>query len=179
MHFISVGAQRKTGTTVVRWKTAREADVDRYEVERLNVNGSFDRIGSVQPHNSADETDYEYVDGLPLIGTAMYRIRSVDHDGQYSYSRIVSVADNNNAASFTILNNPAQEAIYLSVSTAYKGKYHYELFSASGQLVQSGPLTINGVDIVTIPLGLKAMPGVYLLNVRNEDRRFAKRILVK
>jgi hypothetical protein len=179
MHFISVGAQRKTGTTVVRWKTAREVDVDRYEVERLNVNGSFDRIGSVKSHNSPDETDYEYIDGLPLIGTAMYRIRSVDHDGQYSYSRIVSVSENSNAASFVVLNNPAHEAIYLSVSAAYKGKYLYELFSASGQLVQSGPLTINGADLVTIPLGVKAVPGVYLLNVSNEERRFAKRILLK
>jgi hypothetical protein len=179
MHFISVGAQRKTGTTVVRWKTAREVNVDRYEVERLNANGSFDRIGSVKSYNNRDETDYEYVDALPLIGTAMYRIRSVDEDGQYTYSRIVSVSENNNAASFTVLNNPAHEAIYLSVSAAYKGKYLYELFSASGQLVQSGPLTINGQDLITIPLAMKVAPGIYLLNVRNEERRFAKRILVK
>lgn len=179
MQFISVGAQRKTGTTVVRWKTARETAVDHYEVERLNVNGSFDEIGSVKSHNNSDETSYEYIDGLPLVGTAMYRIRSVDKDGQYMYSRIVSVTENSNVASFTVLNNPAHEAIYLSVSAAYKGQYQYELYSAAGQLVQSGPLTINGMDIVTIPLTMKTVTGVYLLNVRNAEHRFAKRILIK
>jgi hypothetical protein len=179
MHFINVGAQRKTGATVVRWTTAREANVDRYEVERLNANGSFGKIGSVKSHNNMNETEYEYVDNLPLIGTAMYRIRSVDIDGQYIYSRMVSVSENSNTASFTVLNNPAHEAIYLSVSAAYKGSYQYELFTTSGQLVQSGPLTINGVDVVNIQLGMKIIPGIYLLNVSNPERRFAKRILVK
>ncbi|OQP61868.1 hypothetical protein A3860_30855 [Niastella vici] len=179
IHFISVGAQRKTGTTVVRWKTARETDVDHYEVERLNTSGSFSEIGRVKSHNNIDETDYEYVDGLPLIGTAMYRIRSVDKDGQYIYSRIVSVSENSNVATFMVLNNPAHEAIYLSASAAYKGQYQYELYSTSGQLVQSGPLTINGLDIVTIPLMMKTMTGIYMLNVRNEQHRFAKRILVR
>jgi hypothetical protein len=179
MHFINVGAQRKTGATVVRWTTAREANVDRYEVERLNTSGSFAKIGSVKSHNNMNETKYEYIDGLPLVGTAMYRIRSVDIDGQYMYSRIVSVSDNSNTASFTVLNNPAHEAIYLSVSAAYKGSYQYELYTTSGQLVQSGPLNINGVDIVNIQLGMKMVPGVYLLNVRNQEHRFAKRILVK
>ncbi|THU40439.1 T9SS type A sorting domain-containing protein [Niastella caeni] len=179
MHFISVAAQRKTGTTVVRWKTARESNVDRYEVERLNTSGSFSKIGSVKSHNSQDETNYEYIDDLPLVGTAMYRIRSVDRDGQQSYSRIVSVSENNNAASFLVLNNPAHEAIYLSCSAAFKGQYQYELFNTSGQLMQSGTLKINGVDIVTIPLAMKIAPGIYLLNVKNEAFRFAKRILVK
>jgi hypothetical protein len=81
MHFINVGAQRKTGATVVRWTTAREANVDRYEVERLNTSGSFGKIGSVKSHNNINETEYEFLDGLPLVGTAMYRIRSVDIDG--------------------------------------------------------------------------------------------------
>jgi hypothetical protein len=179
MHFISVAAQRKTGATVVRWKTAQEENVDRYEVERLNTSGSFSMIGSVKSENNLTETEYEYIDGLPLIGTAMYRIRAVDLDGQQIYSRIVSVSENNNAGSFLVLNNPAHEAIYLSCSPAYKGVYKYELFSTSGQLMQSGPLNINGIDIISIPLTMKTVPGIYLLNIRNEERRFAKKIMVK
>ena len=178
MHFISVGAQRKTGATEVRWKTASEDGVDRYEVERMNTNGSFGKIGSVKSHNSLAETEYMYMDGLPLTGTAMYRVRSVDKDGQYFYSRIVSVSENSTGA-IVVLNNPAHEAIYVSASAAYKGKYHYELFSTSGQLMQSGSLSISGGDIVTIPLTMKPVAGIYLLNIRNEEHRFAKQITIK
>jgi hypothetical protein len=179
MHFISVAAQRKTGTTLVRWKTAQEVHVDRYEVERLTASGNFSKIGQVKSLNNQDETEYEYIDGMPLVGTAMYRIRAVDHDGQQIYSRVVSVSENNNAASFLVLNNPAHEAIYLSCSVSYKGMYQYELFNTGGQLIQSGTLNMNGVDIVTIPLAMKTVPGIYLLNIRNEARRFAKRIMIK
>lgn len=179
MRFISVTAQRTTGVTVVRWKTASEANVDRYEVERLNTNGSFGKIGSVKSYNSQNESNYEFTDGLPLMGTAMYRIRAVDQDGQQIYSRVVAVSETNNAASFLVLNNPAHDAIYLSVSSAYKGVYQYDLFSTSGQLMQSGPLNINGVDMVTIPLAIKTAPGIYLLSIRNEEHRFAKKIMIK
>ena len=100
-------------------------------------------------------------------------------DGQYTFSKVVSVSESSNAATFQVLNNPAHEAIYITASDAYKGKYQYELFSAAGQLMQSGTLNIGGNDVVTIPLTIKTTAGVYLLNVKNETRRFAKRIMVK
>ena len=62
-------------------------------------------------------TAYEYIDGLPLVGVAMYRIKSVDTDGQYNYSKVVSVSENNNAAFLQVLNNPAHEAIYKNIIT--------------------------------------------------------------
>jgi hypothetical protein len=179
MRFISVTAQRKSGATVVHWKTTSEANVDRYEVERLNTSGSFGKIGSVKSYNSQNGSDYEFIDGLPLMGTAMYRIRAVDLDGQQSYSRVVAVSETNNTASFLVLNNPAHEAIYLSCSSAYKGVYQFELFNTSGQLMQSGPLNITGIDMVTIPLAIKTAPGIYLLSIRNEEHRFAKKIMIK
>jgi hypothetical protein len=163
----------------VHWKTTSEANVDRYEVERLNTSGSFGKIGSVKSYNSQNGSDYEFIDGLPLMGTAMYRIRAVDLDGQQSYSRVVAVSETNNTASFLVLNNPAHEAIYLSCSSAYKGVYQYELFNTSGQLMQSGPLNITGIDMVTIPLAIKTAPGIYLLSIRNEEHRFAKKIMIK
>jgi hypothetical protein len=46
-------------------------------------------------------------------------------------------------------------------------------------MMQSGSLNINGIDIITIPLTMRTVPGIYLLNIRNEERRFAKKIMVK
>jgi hypothetical protein len=78
-----------------------------------------------------------------------------------------------------VLNNPVHEAIYITASEAYKGKYHYELFSTAGQLMQSGTVNIGGNDVVSIPLTIKTTTGIYLLNVKNEQHRFVKRIMVK
>ena len=100
-------------------------------------------------------------------------------DGQYTFSKVVSVSESNNAASLQVLNNPAHEAIYITASDAYKGKYQYELFRAAGQLMQSGILNFGGNDVVAIPLAIKTTTGVYLLNIKNEAHRFAKRILIK
>jgi hypothetical protein len=179
MHFISVNAQRKSGATTVSWRAASEINVAYYEVERMNASGIFNKIGSVKSNNNQLETEYEYIDALPLVGVAMYRIRSVDMDGQYTFSKVVSVSESSNKPGLQVLNNPAHEAIYITASDAYKGKYQYELFSAAGQLIQSGVLNISGNDVVTIPLSIKTTTGIYLLNIKNEERRFVKRIMVK
>lgn len=54
----------------------------------------------MKSNNSQLETAYEYIDALPLIGVAMYRIRSVDIGGQYTFSKVVYVSERNETHRF-------------------------------------------------------------------------------
>jgi hypothetical protein len=179
LRFVSIGAQRKPQTVNVQWKTAQEYNVDHFVVERRNENGAFVPIGHVSSTNNAAGSTYDYMDTYPLPGTVFYRIRGVDRDGTLTYSAIAIVRENNDAAFLYVLNNPARGAIYLSASDAYKGRYKYELFSMSGQLVQTGLVNINGGSIVTIPLSVKTLPGTYILNIGNTTHRYAEKIIVQ
>jgi hypothetical protein len=180
LRFISMGAQRKQGQVAVQWKTAQEYHVDHFDIERRDENGVFSKIGSVSSYNTGTGSQYQYMDMHPLAGTAFYRIRGVDRDGQLTYSAIAVVRPDNNGHPFIyVLNNPAREAIHLAASDAYKGVYKYELFSMTGQLVQTGSFQIRGNDMVTIPLSIKTVRGACILNVQNEKHQYTEKIIVQ
>jgi hypothetical protein len=179
LRFISIGAQRKQEQVAVQWKTAQEYNVDHFEIERRSENGNFVSIGSTSSNNILAGSQYSFIDRYPLAGTAFYRIRGVDRDGQLTWSAIAVVWENNAGAFIYVMNNPARAAIYLSASDAWTGKHKYELFNLSGQLVQTGQLNINGGSILTIPLSFKTIPGAYMLHIGNERHRYTEKVIIQ
>lgn len=179
LKFISVSADRQQADVQVEWTTAQEYNVDRFEIERSGANSDFRAIGTVSALNIGNGGKYAYTDRLPLPGTAWYRIKGLDKDGQLTYSEIAVIGANSADAYFKVLNNPATEAIMVSASATYTGAYIYELYSNAGQLMQKGNINLSAYGITRIPLSHKIIPGAYILQVHNEEHRLTDKIVVK
>jgi hypothetical protein len=178
LDFISITAKRKDSYSVVQWKTAEEFNVDHFEVERKdNRSNGFVVIGQVAAHNGISN-EYEIEDHLPLDGTAYYRVRSVDRDGQFNYTKIVAVSDKS-SGSMAVLNNPARNTIFISVNNVPKGSYVYQLIDGSGRIVQAGQLYLEGQSVIDIPVSIKASKGFYLVKVRNSLFEFADKVIIQ
>ncbi|MCO6460150.1 MAG: hypothetical protein J5I59_02000 [Saprospiraceae bacterium] len=92
VQWLDIKAVRRDNRVMIQWNTADERDVRNYEVERRSVDGSFTTIGSVMPHNNTVINTYSLVDERPVSGNNYYRVRQVDANGQYSYSRVVQIS---------------------------------------------------------------------------------------
>lgn len=80
------------GDVLLEWATATEQMTDRFEVQRLDVNGIFALLGTVSAvGNSTDRQDYSFNDTDPASGRNDYRLRIVNIDGSETFSGIVSV----------------------------------------------------------------------------------------
>ena len=178
MNFINVTAKRMNKYSVVEWKTADEYNVDHYEVERKDSrNITFQPLVSVQANNNVTNT-YQIEDHLPLEGTAYYRVRSVDRDGAYSYSKIVAVSDKG-SGSMAVINNPARNTIFIAVNSVPKGNYVYQLIDGAGRIVQAGQLMLDGQSVIDIPVPSKASKGFYLVKVHNSLFEFADKVIIQ
>lgn len=82
-----------TGRAVqLAWTTASEQDSKHFEVERSADGKSFEAIGIVAAQGSTSlVTNYTFHDMSPLSGVAYYRLKQVDEDGTYTYSKTVAV----------------------------------------------------------------------------------------
>jgi hypothetical protein len=81
------------GTSVhLSWKTASELNTLRYEIQRRTA-GDWEAIGSVDARGSADTpNEYSYEDSrLPKAERYLYRLKMIDRDGTFEYSREVLV----------------------------------------------------------------------------------------
>jgi hypothetical protein len=178
LNFLGVAAKRKNNYSLVQWKTAEEFNVDHFEVERKdNRNNSFFKIADVAANNGVTNS-YETEDHLALDGTAFYRIRSVDRDGKYAYSKIVAVSDKGDG-SMAVINNPARNTIFISVNGVPKGNYVWQLIDASGRIVEAKQLLLDGQSVIDIPVPAKATKGLYLVKVRNGLFEFADKVIIQ
>ncbi len=178
LNFIGITAKRKDNYSIVQWKTAEEYNVDHFEVERKDSrNTTFFVVATVPAQNNITN-NYEIEDHLPLDGTAFYRVRSVDRDGQYSYSKIVAVSDRGDG-SMAVINNPARNTIFISVNSVPKGNYVFQLIDGSGKIIQAGQILLEGQSVIDIPVSMKAAKGFYLIKVYNSLFEFADKVIIQ
>ncbi len=167
LNFLSTNAFRKPNSTLVEWKTANEVNVHHFEVEKSTDGHHFVKIGSVPSQINPGAGEYTFTDTHAGEKRIYYRIRSVDNDGKYLFSRIVLVVDGTQHNEELYVSNPVTNRIYLNVNSLPAGNYNYQLLGNDGQLVQSGTITITGTGLYSIGLINAVRPGIYVLTLGN------------
>ena len=77
----------------LKWKTETEVNNYGFEVERKDKTIDWEKIGFVKGHgNSNSEHQYQFTDkNYPSGKDIQYRLKQIDNDGNYGYSKIVEV----------------------------------------------------------------------------------------
>lgn len=79
-------------TTSLSWSTSEESNSDRFDVERSQNGQLWSKIGSVKSNTESKSTKYyNYSDASPVGGKNFYRLKMVDLDETFTYSRIIEV----------------------------------------------------------------------------------------
>lgn len=109
--FESFTANRGHGTVELVWNTANEMNNGHFEVERSANGTDWQTIGNVAAGTSSLDNSYSYMDEAAPAAQTQYRIRQVDLDGNFMYSKVVLVAGTAPA------NATAQATIFASGKT--------------------------------------------------------------
>ncbi len=94
------------GTSVsLNWSTATELNNYGFEVQRKSLNGNFATIGFVNGKGTSTViNDYSFTDNELEEGKYFYRLKQIDYDGKYEYSKIIEV-DVRMLSSFSLEQN--------------------------------------------------------------------------
>jgi Secretion system C-terminal sorting domain len=143
------------GSTVkLIWNTATEINNYGFEVERSVVKGEWDKIGFVNGNgNSNSPKDYSFVDDKVSAGKYSYRLKQIDNDGQFEYSKTINV-DFNGVKKFELSQNypnPFNPTTTVRFNLPEAGNVKLTLFNIIGQELrtlvnefkESGVHTIN------------------------------------
>ncbi|MBN1351274.1 fibronectin type III domain-containing protein [candidate division KSB1 bacterium] len=87
-------AQPENGQIVLRWETASESNNLGFEIQRRTLNPETDwsAIGFVDGNGTTIEHHhYTFVDDEPHSGDAEYRLKQIDTDGSFAFSKAVRV----------------------------------------------------------------------------------------
>ena len=163
--WLDVSAVRENNTHIVSWSTAKEVNAAYYLVERRMENETeFKVIPGKVPANGNSNTisKYNLVDlDVDKFGIYIYKVKQVDLDGQFTYSKLVKVS-NIGETIIDMYPNPAKSETTIEVVLPVDGEVRIELFDAASKLVkvirkvstqQSGN-TLYNVNLVDVAAGV-------------------------
>ena len=151
------------------WTTENEKNFSHFEIEKKGGNNNFASIATIAANNNAALQQYSFNDETPFIGTSYYRLKLVDIDGNFKYSKVVSVTIIN-APSFVIYPNPAKDQVRI----IFSGKISsIEISDVSGKLVKRmNSNTGNRYNISDL------QKGIYIIKIYDENNGVVSRKLL-
>ncbi len=95
----------------LNWQTSTELNNKYFVVERSNNGVNYTGVAQVNSvATGAAVQNYAYTDKLPLAGNNYYRLKQVDKDGKFSYSKTINIAYLK-PGSIQLFPNPAKDKL--------------------------------------------------------------------
>lgn len=171
LHFT---AQRQENAVVLSWQTTQEINSERFDIQHSMDGKQWIRIGSLlSAGESADLTHYTYTHTSAVNGQNLYRLKMVDKDGSFAYSRIVSL-QMNKEISISIFPNPVSSRANIISDLPITG---YQLTTVTGQTVKKA----QNLNNTAVELNLENLnPALYMLTLTSENgRKSTHKLLVE
>ncbi|CAG5000600.1 hypothetical protein DYBT9275_02495 [Dyadobacter sp. CECT 9275] len=159
---VSFTAAKENRSVMLNWVTTAETNSDRFEIERSQEGKNWNKIGTIASHGeSISRKNYSFSDTNPLHGENLYRLRMVDKDETFAYSRKVSVTLEGPGPDLSVYPNPSADMVFLHNPT---GIMEVVLSDLTGRTVYKNSKNFTGsINVKNLPAGM------YVISVKREN----------
>jgi hypothetical protein len=161
---ISFSVSQEGNSAQLTWTTAEEINTDRFEIERSVDGKTWNFIGKNLANGTSKlMVNYYFADITPINGTIYYRLKMIDKDRTYAFSRIESIKLNIVNSQLTLYPNPVAEKLYIKNVTLEKLK-EISIVNPSGMTVyKSAYVSDEGINMGNF------LTGIYIIKVLQTD----------
>lgn len=177
VELLSFQALDEGESVLLRWATATEHNNKGFELQRSADGMKWEAAAFLKgAGNSLEERRYEHQDRHPLPGLNYYRLKQIDYDGQFEYSKVVSVyLQRGRTGALALYPNPWKEGPLQLRAPGLEGGI-WSLFDTKGRLLwrraAAGTETSLELPRYSLP------PGLYTVQVRVGAKVLVERLLV-
>jgi hypothetical protein len=135
---VSFSGQKVSTGVQLNWASVTAGNYTGYTLQKLNVNGNYDTLHSVQSETNI--TAYNFIDTHPFAGDNVYRLAQAGFNGIVTYSAAITISYNSVAPTgvLTLYPNPAKTImnINLAYTTTSKSNYIADIYNSMGSRVK-------------------------------------------
>jgi hypothetical protein len=169
----------------LEWTTATEVNNYGFEVLRSTQDDKWDVLGFVEGHgNSNSPKEYNFIDSeVNPAGTYSYRLKQIDNDGSYEFSKTIEVSFDSPISLELSQNypNPFNPSTTINFSLPQSGNVTLKIFNPLGEEVIT--LTDGYIDagVYTFNFNGEGLPsGMYIYQLSTPEKtQTMKMILMK
>ncbi|MEO6283357.1 MAG: T9SS type A sorting domain-containing protein [Dyadobacter sp.] len=168
------GKAAAAGAALLTWSTASEINSDHFEIEKSNTGKDWQKIGSIPAQNPGSKTtEYSYVDQNIGSNVMYYRLKMVDTDGTFAYSRMQSTYFDQDS-DMGVFPNPVDTDTQLQLLLGDKKVSHISIYNLAGKEVFESDKPISQIDMHGLPTG-KYIARIRLRDGSERTHAFVKR----
>lgn len=171
VRLISFSASAAETAVALHWEIADPVGFSHFEIERSTNGKQFDAFGIVD-FTEGNES-YTLKDTHPhtnAAGQAYYRLKMVDADGSYAYSKIVSAQLDVDRAAY-VYPNPVSDYVRISLPGYDGAPGTLKLLNASGQVLLSDKFTVKKGETGINLKRARLEDGIYLVQLELDGER--------
>lgn len=168
----------------LKWITETEINNHGFMVERSTDGKEFATIGFVPGNGNTTETQhYIYNDkNVELKKRYYYRLKQIDFDESFEYSKIVSAELGQETQAIRIgefIPNPASNIATVDISIDTDEEAEFELKNTAGQVVRKGTVQLKAGSN-NCSFNVQDLPsGSYLVTITTKEKIYTRRLIVK
>ncbi|MCE7044635.1 T9SS type A sorting domain-containing protein [Dyadobacter sp. CY312] len=166
--------QKEGAQANLTWATTEEVNSDHFEIQHSLDTKSWVGIGQVASNRESNvRQSYTFTHPNPASGSNYYRLKMVDQDATFAYSRIESAEFE--GTRITVYPNPVADVVFLKGVDASLVN-EVSLINTSGVVVQkTAGLPTSGINVKSL------VNGIYLIQIqeKNGNRSTQKVVISK
>src|SRR5690606_27741813 len=162
VELITFTGEAKGSTSLLKWQTSSEQNNDYFDVETSKDGTNFYNIGKVDgAGNSTTSRSYSFTDHVPTTGLNYYRLKQVDFDGRFKYSKVVAVNFEKGGRGIALYPNPVRNELTIDIAKP-TGSMIVSIYSVDGKLVKR--VNAGAVERSTTISIDNLIPGTYVMD---------------
>lgn len=182
VELVSFRAIANAKTVHLEWQTNSESGNEKFEIEASFDGREFGKVGEINGHGTSTvERTYLFEVVSPRTGLNYYRLKHIDFDGEFGYSRVLKVNFSGGSQQVgSIYPNPAHPGIVNLDYTAESARtIHVSIIDMTGQLVFSQPLSVvTGNNQLNLDCST-CRKGAYLVKVDTDRMSTYRRFMLE
>lgn len=163
------------------WSTSSEKDASHFEIERSNDGMVFSTIGSVKAAgNSNSKKDYSFSDYSADNKQIYYRLKQLDLDGTFAYSKMIFVNLDVETQEPDIFFNESDKLVTIKSYAKGFDNYDVEVLDPYGKPAMEPQKTdFQTENTYSIPVH-SLSNGVYIINLKSQEgfKSYTKKIVI-
>jgi hypothetical protein len=169
-------AKNREGAVCLKWTTASERNSSHFVIEKLQ-HGKFVAIDSVfsiaKNGDSKKALNYSFTDSTATEGVNYYRLKQVDTDQKFDYSKIITIQIDAISAAVSVFPNPNNGTFFVRCDNERNSETTVLITNSFGKIIFENIFTESEMSVS----GLTS--GIYFITIQNAGVKKVQRIVVQ
>ena len=148
------GEKFNSNDVKLQWQTSDEKNNQHFIIQRSANNISFEEIGLVNGNGSKNiAQNYQFIDeliGQQKATTLYYRLKQVDIDGKFNYSKTISIDFSKSESPLILYPNPANDIVHIKNNFQLHDNIKIEVYNIIGKQCLSTTLFIANEEELSL-----------------------------